>query len=257
MITISGSVLTLLQTFCNPSVFTYNSYSGADSSLFNYSNNNTFNRFLSFKVDSNGFELPVFGGYTFCNFITNTDSCIDRITVSLVPRTSTYTCSNSTNILKGFTGEIPKWYSNLNKILYKGSDLYYGNRGIILDAGFRILVLLTLECNIDIDSLQCYRYKMYLHPSVMVSDRTFEKFLRSKLLPYICSNGLPDCRYITTGMQCNFARPSAKNTDIIITDVTDRFIYKVKAPSVFYSDKDINRFLKEHTDSIGRAIHSL
>lgn len=249
MAPMNDKILYLLREFYTPCIFVNIGPANRGSFVFNYSSNNVFGKFLSFKVASDGFELPVFGGATFGDFIIGRychDNPVDKIVVSVVPATAKRFVKGYIDTLKVFTNDAPAWYSSFERISYN-DIIYYGKPGIILDANFKILVFITLDCTInggENKRLHCYRRRVYIHPSVMYSNNPIEKFWRTKVLPYVCGNGI-------NGFD-EFGNPT--ESVIIIKDVTKDFLYDTKQPDVACRDEDINKFLKENINMVRNVI---
>ena len=199
----------------------FNSYNS--SRIYNdYHSSNSFNdcsicnKLFVTDISSDEIEVPVFARYFVEDIIQNNlnqsnENCVDKIVIPL------YT--NRLGIIKKTTDSIINLFftgTDFNTRLYKGitgkGDVYYGNKGIILDKNFNILFLCTIACKkIQYGDDQVM---LYYKPIIRISSDLFmkneegllHKAILKKIIPFYLShdvsvtichkafiNGLPDC----------------------------------------------------------------
>lgn len=232
--------------FNSSQIETYNSisdhyYHGGNRSYNNLSlENNIFKGFITIDLNSDSIEIPSFAKLAIERFYTKRDSNINNcsITIPLFCGNS-YTRSSSDTILKDFF--IKTYFiDKLCKIVNKKGEIYYGNKGIILDKDFNLLFLYTIFCTKKQNNNNRISYiydksNIYIHPKVFINnDGSMEKIIVRKLLPFYLSNTLVGPRYGSSFGFEQYIKPK-----VIIEDVSSKFIEYPNKPSIQDTQDDL------------------
>lgn len=142
----------------------------------------------------------------------------------------------------------------LRNIITKKDEIYHGFNGIIFSKDMSILYCCTLDVVIRESPLGdlCYlpnKLRVYIHPSVFISEGTVEKQIAKNFIPVLLSKeftlnrvGRPRSTYMF-------------KPEIVIKDVTDKFLYKPTTP-INCTDEDLNQVLSNNIDEILKNILS-
>lgn len=138
----------------------------------------------------------------------------------------------------------------LRNIITKKDEIYHGFNGIIFSKDMSILYCCTLDVVIRED-LCCLpnKLRVYIHPSVFMSDGTVEKQIAKNFIPVLLSK-----EFTLSGV----GRPRRTymfKPEIVIKDVTDKFLYKPTTP-INCTDEDLNQVLSNNIDEILKNILS-
>lgn len=229
-----------------------------------FENNNVFNLFL--KVDISGPEIDV---PLMCknkvedglldNF-SNPNS-IKEVAIALFENGSSQSRRTANAIFKSF--QMIEMENRLMKIITHTGEIYYGGKGYILDKDYNILILYTLHGVMEEDRLLHYKTgRIYVNPKVFVSNGIVEKGIIKTVIPAFIQEGIrintnnigSTFQEINMPISNSFGRITGYTTpipEIVIADVTDRFIVKPKKPTPStFSNEAMNDYLLEHLDEV-------
>ena len=150
----------------------------------------------------------------------------------------------------------------LIKITTNTGEVYYGGNGYILDKDYNLLILYTLHGVMEDRILHYKTGRIYVNPKVFVSNGLIEKGIIKTVIPAFVQEGIMvDTNNI--GVTAQDINTTIRNSngfvtqvikplpEIIVADVTDRFIIRPKkpTPSTFNNDA-MNDYLLEHLDKV-------
>lgn len=208
-------------------------------------NNNTFNRSLIVKVDSDEVEIPVIARAHFEDTIYSSfrDSSVEKIKTIILPLYE----NSIPQDRKTFDSFMRQFFSmsydsRLIKITSNKDEVYYGGRGLIFDYRYNPLILCTLRARKVLNGrdieIVYYRPVIYVSPIVFEeSDRLINKGIIKKLIPYYVNRNIifPSSRH-------GFRSIPEDNKAMVIVDKLDRFFIKPIAPK---PQNDIEESLNE------------
>lgn len=227
-------------------------------------NNNIFNLFL--KVDISGTEVDVplmckmkVGEGLLSNYRVPND--IKEVSVALFENSFPQDRRTANAIFKTF--QMNDRRDRLMKITTNTGEVYYGGNGYILDKDYNLLILYTLHGVMNEDRTLTYKTgRIYVNPKVFVSNGIVEKGIIKTVIPAFVQEGIRvDTNNIgVTSQEIYLPIRNEQGTiirytnplpEIVVADVTDRFIVKPKkpTPSTFNNDA-MNNFLLEHLDEV-------
>lgn len=229
-----------------------------------FENNNVFNLFLRVDISGPEIDVPLMCKYKveeglLSNY--NQPNSLKEMAVALFENSYPQSRRTANAIFKTF--QMNDTRDRLMKITTNNGEVYYGGNGYILDKDYNILILYTLHGVIGEDRILHYKTgRIYVNPKVFVSNGLIEKGIIKTVIPAFVQEGI---RVDTS----NLIRVTAQdiNTlirnsngfitlikplpEIIVADVTDRFIVRPKkpTPSTFNNDT-MNDYLLEHLDEV-------
>lgn len=232
-----------------------------DTNLVNFNSNNVFQRF--FEVDLRGpeVEVPVFcrrevqpilvDNKNFANIEEYKDNIIECYITSLfVGKEETKRTSDSMvrTMLETST------HYKLSKVTTNTGLVYYGGAGVIFNSRMELLMLNVVKYNLTNPFIELLKPIMYISPKVFTGDGPVEKNILKKLIPTVIAEGAS--LNTSTSMVHNKFNFSDENRnrvytrkmpEIIIADVSDRFIHKPDMPDLsHFNDEEVNSVLKDN-----------
>lgn len=226
---------------------------------------NVFNLFLRVDISDKEIDVPIMGrrkveGHIYDNIVGA--SKVKEVAITLF--------NNSTPQVKSTTSSIFRVFNTLNssnrlfKVETKKGAVYYGGNGYILDKEYNLLLLLTLHGDRNSDGFLTYKTgRIYVNPKVFISDGLVEKGIVKDVIPAFITEGIriPESSYpyILQNISTHSLDESgtlvhtSSKAEIVIADVTDKFIVKPKKPTPStFSSEAANDYLLEHIDDIVR-----
>lgn len=210
-------------------------------------NNNTFNRSLIVKVDSDEVEIPVIAREHFEKIIFNgiSHSSIEKIKTIILPLYENSIPQDRRTFDSFMRQFFSTSYNNrLIKITSNKGEVYYGGRGLIFDYRYNPLILCTLRAKRVLKEGNIYPQMVYCRPVIYVSPKVFEesdrlinKGIIKKLIPY-CVNR--EMRFPSP--MHGFRSIPEDSKAMVIVDKLDRFFIKPIAPK---PQNDIEESLNE------------
>ena len=231
-----------------------------DTNLVNFNSNSVFQRF--FEVDLRGpeVEVPVFcrrevqsilvDNKNLAN-IEDKDNMIECYITSLfVGKEETKRTSDSMvrTMLETST------HYKLCKVTTNTGLVYYGGAGVIFNSRMELLMLNVVKYNLTNPFIELLKPIMYISPKVFTGDGPVEKNILKKLIPTVSTEGA-SLNTVTSMVHNKFNYSGEGNTrvytkkmpEIIIADVSDRFIHKPDMPDLsHFNDEEVNSFLKDN-----------
>lgn len=228
-----------------------------------FENNNVFN--LHLKVDISGPEIdvPLMCKTPVEDAISNnqtSDFNIKEVAVALFNNNYPVERRTANAIFKLFQMSDTK--DRLVKITTNNGEVYYGGNGYILDKDYNLLILYTLH-GVMGDRLLHYKTgRIYVNPKVFVSNGLVEKGIIKTVIPAFVQEGIM-VRSSRTGITLQEINDPIRNVfgsivgvtkpipEIVVTDVTDRFIIKPKKPTPStFNNEAMNDYLLEHLEEV-------
>lgn len=228
-----------------------------------FENNNVFNLFL--KVDISGPEIDV---PLMCknkvedglldNF--NYPNSLKEVAVTLFENSYPKPRRTANAIFKTF--QMNDRRDRLMKITTNTGEVYYGGNGYILDKDYNLLILYTLHGVMEDRILHYKTGRIYVNPKVFVSNGIVEKGIIKTVIPAFVQEGIRiDTSNIGATSQeivMPIHRPDGRIAgttnplpEIVVADVTDRFIVKPKKPTPStFNNEAMNDYLLEHLDEV-------
>lgn len=219
---------------------------------FSYSNNNVFERFLETDLLGNEIECPVMARRcvepALCEKASagsNSASVVEKVSIPLYTEYNSTPKRTASSIFKFFERQTQ---TRLDKVVTSKGEVYYGGKGIILNAEFKVLALCVLEYNLkDGEELPILKkLKVYIHPSVFLSNGLLEKGIIKTYIPSFIDGDVHWSAWITSN-----GRLPYRKVEVIISDVTDKFIKTPVKPKVDeFTGENVNKLLLSKLDKI-------
>lgn len=228
-----------------------------------FENNNVFNLFLRVDISGPEIDVPLMCKYRveeglLDNF--NHSNSLKEVAVTLFENSHPQVRRTANAIFKAF--QMNDNRDRLIKITTNTGEVYYGGNGYILDKDYNILILYTLHGVMEDRILHYKTGRIYVNPKVFVSNGIVEKGIIKTVIPAFVQEGIMiDTSSI--GATAQEINTSIRNPngfvfqvikplpEIIVADVTDRFIVKPKKPTPStFSNEAMNDYLLEHLDEV-------
>lgn len=228
-----------------------------------FENNNVFN--LHLKVDISGPEIDV---PLMCRTqveiaLSNNQTSgfnIREVAVALFNNNYPVERRTANSIFRSF--QMSDKRDRLVKITTNNGEVYYGGNGYILDKDYNLLILYTLH-GVMGDRLLHYKTgRIYVNPKVFVSNGLVEKGIIKTVIPAFVQEGII-VGSSRTGITIQEINNPIKNAngfvadttrpipEIVVADVTDRFIIKPKKPTPStFNNEAMNDYLLEHLEEV-------
>lgn len=228
-----------------------------------FENNNVFNLFLRVDISGPEIDVPLMCKYRveeglLDNF--NHSNSLKEVAVTLFENSHPQSRRTANAIFRAF--QMNDNRDRLIKITTNTGEVYYGGNGYILDKDYNILILYTLHGVMEDRILHCKTGRIYVNPKVFVSNGLIEKGIIKTVIPAFVQEGIMvDTNNIgVIAQDINTIRRNSNGfithvikplPEIIVADVTDRFIVRPKkpTPSTFNNDA-MNDYLLEHLDEV-------
>lgn len=233
-----------------------------------FENNNVFNLFLRVDISGPEIDVPLMCKYRVEEGLLSNCSCPDSLkemAVALFENSCPQSRRTANAIFKTF--QMNDNRNRLMKITTNTGEVYYGGNGYILDKDYNLLILYTLHGVMEDRILHYKTGRIYVNPKVFVSNGIVEKGIIKTVIPAFVQEGIMvDTNDIgVTAQDINIAirnqngfvtRVIKPLPEIIVADVTDRFIVRPKkpTPSTFNNDA-MNDYLLEHLDKVVQMTH--
>lgn len=229
-----------------------------------FENNNVFNLFLKVDISRPEIDVPLMcknkvEDGLLDNF--NYSNSLKEVAVTLFENSYPQPRRTANAIFKAF--QMNDARDRLLKITTNTGEVYYGGNGYILDKDYNILILYTLHGVMGRDRLLHYKTgRIYVNPKVFISNGIVEKGIIKTVIPAFVQEGIMiDTSSI--GATAQEINTSIRNPngfvvqvikplpEIVVADVTDRFIVKPKKPTPStFSNEAMNDYLLEHLDEV-------
>lgn len=228
-----------------------------------FENNNVFNLFLRVDISGPEIDVPLMCKYKVEEGLSsnyNQPNSLKEMAVALFENSYPQSRRTANAIFK--TLQMNDTRDRLMKITTNNGEVYYGGNGYILDKDYNLLILYTLHGVIGEDGILHYKTgRIYVNPKVFVSNGLVEKGIIKTVIPAFVQEGIMVTNNI--GVTAQDINTIIRNSngfvtqvikplpEIIVADVTDRFIVRPKkpTPSTFNNDA-MNDYLLEHLDEV-------
>lgn len=230
-----------------------------------FENNNVFNLFLRVDISGPEIDVPLMCKYKveeglLSNY--NQPNSLKEMAVSLFENSYPQSRRTANAIFR--TLQMNDTRDRLMKITTNNDEVYYGGNGYILDKDYNLLILYTLHGVIGEDRILHYKTgRIYVNPKVFVSNGLIEKGIIKTVIPAFVQEGIrvdtsnlirvaaQDINTLIRNSNGFVAQVIKPLPEIIVADVTDRFIIKPKkpTPSTFNNDA-MNDYLLEHLEEV-------
>lgn len=227
-----------------------------------FENNNVFNLFLRVDISGPEIDVPLMCKYNveeglLSNY--NYPNSLKEMAVALFENNYPQQRRTANSIFKTF--QMNDRRDRLIKITTNTGEVYYGGNGYILDKDYNLLILYTLHGVMEDRILHYKTGRIYVNPKVFVSNGIVEKGIIKTVIPAFVQEGIMvDTNNIEAiaqdintiiGNSNGFVQVIKPLPEIIVVDVTDRFIVRPKkpTPSTFNNDA-MNDYLLEHLDKV-------
>lgn len=229
----------------------------------NFSNNNIFNVFLRTDISGNEVDVPLncrgaVEGAIYENYVVS--GTVKEFSVALYENNYPQSKRTANAIVKAFQQFDGR--NRMLKITTNKGEVYYGGNGYILDKDYNLLILYTLHGVMEDRILHYKTGRIYVNPKVFVSNGIVEKGIIKTVIPAFVQEGI---RIDTSniGVTAQEINVSIRNSngfvvqvtsplpEIIVADVTNRFIVKPKKPTPStFNNEAMNDYLLEHLDEV-------
>lgn len=228
-----------------------------------FENHNVFNLFLRVDISGPEIDVPLMCKYKveeglLSNY--NQPNSLKEMAVALFENSYPQSRRTANAIFKTFQRNDTR--DRLIKITTNTGEVYYGGNGYILDKDYNLLILYTLHGVMEDRILHYKTGRIYVNPKVFVSNGLIEKGIIKTVIPAFVQEGIRidtnnigvTAQEITVHTRNEYGLinyGTAPLPEIIVADVTDRFIIRPKkpTPSTFSNDA-MNDYLLEHLDEV-------
>ena len=228
-----------------------------------FENNNVFNLFLRVDISGPEIDVPLMCKYKveeglLSNY--NQPNSLKEMAVALFENSYPQSRRTANAIFKTF--QMNDNRDRLIKITTNTGEVYYGGNGYILDKDYNILILYTLHGVMEDRILHYKTGRIYVNPKVFVSNGIVEKGIIKTVIPAFVQEGIridtsnigATAQEITMPIRNeygSFTGYTSPIPEIVVVDVTDRFIIKPKKPTPStFSNEAMNDYLLEHLDEV-------
>lgn len=228
-----------------------------------FENNNVFNLFLRVDISGPEIDVPLMCKYKveeglLSNY--NQPNSLKEMAVALFENSYPQSRRTADAIFKTF--QMNDNRDRLMKITTNTGEVYYGGNGYILDKDYNILILYTLHGVMEDRILHYKTGRIYVNPKVFVSNGLIEKGIIKTVIPAFVQEGIRidtnnigvTAQEITVHTRNEYGLinyGTAPLPEIIVSDVTDRFIIRPKKPTPStFSNEAMNDYLLEHLDKV-------
>lgn len=228
-----------------------------------FENNNVFNLYLKVDISGPEIDVPLMCRTQVEIALSNNQTSgfnIREVAVALFNNNYPVERRTANSIFKSF--QMSDTRDRLVKITTNNGEVYYGGNGYILDKDYNLLILYTLH-GVMGDRLLHYKTgRIYVNPKVFVSNGLVEKDIIKTVIPAFVQEGImvdTNNRGVTvqeintsTRNQNGFVTQVTKPLpEIIVADVTDRFIVRPKKPTPStFNNEAMNDYLLEHLEEV-------
>ena len=236
-------------------------------------NNNVFTLFLRVDISGPEIDVPLMCKYRveeglLSNY--NYPNSVKEVAVTLFENSYAQTRRTANAIFKTFLMNDNR--DRLMKITTNTGEVYYGGNGYILDKDYNILILYTLHGVMEDRTLHYKTGRIYVNPKVFVSNGIVEKGIIKTVIPAFVQEGIRinganiegvTCQEINTHIPIRneYGRITGYTSpipEIVVADVTDRFIVKPKKPTPStFNNEAMNDYLLEHLDEVVQMTYIL
>lgn len=227
-----------------------------------FENHNVFNLFLRVDISGPEIDVPLMCKYKveeglLSNY--NQPNSLKEMAVALFENSYPQSRRTANAIFKTF--QMNNNRDRLMKITTNTGEVYYGGNGYILDKDYNLLILYTLHGVMEDRILHYKTGRIYVNPKVFVSNGLIEKGIIKTVIPAFVQEGIMvDTNNIgVTAQDINIVIRNQNGfvvqvkplPEIVVADVTDRFIVKPKKPTPStFSNEAMNDYLLEHLDEV-------
>ena len=229
-----------------------------------FENNNVFNLFLRVDISGPEIDVPLMCKYKveqglFSNY--DYPNSLKEVAVALFENNYPQSRRTANAIFKTF--QMNNTRDRLMKITTNSGEVYYGGNGYILDKDYNLLILYTLHGVMEDRVLHYKTGRIYVNPKVFVSNGIVEKGIIKTVIPAFVQEGIRIARANIERVTYQEINMPIRNEygsvigytspipEIVIADVTNRFIVKPKKPTPStFSNEAMNDYLLEHLDKV-------
>jgi len=227
-----------------------------------FENHNVFNLFLRVDISGPEIDVPLMCKYKVEEGLLNNynyPNSLKEMAVALFENSYPQSRRTANSIFKTF--QMNNTRDRLMKITTNTGEVYYGGNGYILDKDYNLLILYTLHGVMEDRILHYKTGRIYVNPKVFVSKGIVEKGIIKTVIPAFVQEGImvdtnnigvttQDINTIIRN-QNGFVQVIEPLPEIVVADVTDRFIVKPKKPTPStFSNEAMNDYLLEHLDEV-------
>lgn len=217
---------------------------------FSFSKNNVFNCYLSISNTSNYAEIPVISRNIIINHPTFTPDKSFIIPIKVESHLQKKTFNGMMSICN------LSLHGNMCKVTNGKGDTYYIGKGIILNSEYKLLLLCTINIDMELvnNKVTALRNIVHVDPSVFCNPNDMvNKGIIKKIIPFYTSYSFP--YYADTQLKLTKIEsynPKAK----VIVDSLDNYIVFPKIPK--YNENindDLNNFLINNYKNIINTLY--
>ena len=216
---------------------------------------NVFNRLFVIDVSSDEIEVPVFAKPAVESVIsvklqfphaTHTS----KIVIPMYVNTYNQQRRTADSIVSAFFRV--DFNQRLQKVTTNKGEVYYGDKGIILDKDFNILLLCTIACKKieygDRQVMSYYKPIIHVSPQVFLrGEGLIDKTILKKIIPFYVSHSIDG---IYTHAYFGDSIPAGTKPQILIDDVSKFIENPIKPTPQKCSDDVLNQILIDNIDDV-------
>lgn len=238
----------------------FKSTGGIDRDSFPYlislGDHNVFKRMLVIDTSKDEIEVPMMARAITEVMVTdklNSLSEISKLVIPLYINSVTQSRRTADSIIYEFFSRTP-FKNRLQKVETNKGEIYYGNRGIILDKDFNPLIFCSMMCRKE--GYRSREYMAYYKPIIHISPEVFNstglihKSILKKVIPFYLSHNIGWVDTYAGKFRSNLAVDT--KPQIIIDDVS----YLIETPKLptpsTCSNESLNKLLRDNIQDVLR-----
>lgn len=217
---------------------------------------NVFNKLFVVDTSSDEMEIPAFARWAIERIVGEkllpaNPIPVDKIVIPLYNNGINRTRKTADIIVRDFFSGT-NFSQRLSRCTTSKGEVYYGGRGIILDANFNILLLCTLLCrrkkSQDGEVMSYYKTVVHVSPQIFLDNNgLIPKSILKKVIPFYLSYPIGN---ISCGGRFKCEIPANTKPQVLIDDVNG-FIESPAVPTPQKcSDAILNQLIMDNEDEI-------
>lgn len=218
--------------------------------------NNVFSKFFVVNIASDEIEVPIFARSAIENAIINNlryplINNIKKVIISMYINGLPQSRGRADSIIMDFFKNVT-FSDRLLKVITAKGEVYYGNKGLILDEDFNPLLMCSLMCKkleyMGEQRMSYYKPVVHVGPQVLSdNNKLINKSILKKIIPLYISHSIsPVCvpSYFVNNIPCNI------KPQILISDMSKYIEEPVKPAPQKCSNEVLNQLLIDNIDEV-------
>lgn len=233
----------------------------------NYTNHTVHNLIMSVNISSPSMEFPAYSRNLYeinainrlrtlaTSTVDSNSSVYDEIAVFMYEGRMTHKRTADSVLKSMFTENLSSY--RLIKVITNKGEVYYGCKGIIMDANKRVLFMVTFNEEPFENRLKLTGVNLYINPSVFLNDDLISKAIVKKIIPFYIENEyiVYTPSSVVNGFNGSGRDRVPRKIKIILEDPTDKFFRTPSVPTPSsMNPEQINEFLLGYCDEMTNSL---